>query len=114
MQITAKKISQKYKNLKKPKKTFLVNENELETVFYSNPEEQDHLFAGESIIAAANNVLDYEAFLKRTREIIKKQFKKQEKCENDSSKNITKIKKLKKSQENIFNWTRTQNHLVLK
>ena len=37
-QITAKKISQKYKNLKKPKKTFLVNEENLETIVY-DPEE---------------------------------------------------------------------------
>ena len=32
MVITVKKISKKYKNLKKPKKTFLINEEDLETI----------------------------------------------------------------------------------
>ena len=60
-QITAKKISQKYKNLKKPKNTFLVNEEDLETIVY-DPEEQEDLFMGESILAAANKVLDFDDF----------------------------------------------------
>ena len=34
---TAKKISKKYKNLKKPKKTYLVNEEDLETIAYDEP-----------------------------------------------------------------------------
>ena len=38
-QITAKKILQKYKKLRKPKKTFLLNEEDLETIVY-DPEEQ--------------------------------------------------------------------------
>ena len=63
-QITAKKISQKYKNLKKPKKTFLVNEEDLETIVY-DPEEQEDLFMGESILAAANKVLDFDEFKKQ-------------------------------------------------
>ena len=63
-QITAKKISQKYKNLKKPKKTFLVNEEDLETIVY-DPEEQEDLFMGESILAAANKVLDFDDFKKQ-------------------------------------------------
>ena len=53
--IAAKKISQKYKNFKKPKKTFLVNEEDLETIAYDEPEEED-LFRGESILEAANKV----------------------------------------------------------
>ena len=53
--IAAKKISQKYKNFKKPKKTFLVNEEDLETIVYDEPEEED-LFRGESILEAANKV----------------------------------------------------------
>ena len=53
--IAAKKISQKYKTLKKPKKTFLLNEEDLETITYDEPEEED-LFRGESILEAANKV----------------------------------------------------------
>ena len=63
-QISAKKIFQKYKNLKKPKETFLVNEEDLETIVY-DPEEQEDLFAGESIVAATNKVLNYEEFKKQ-------------------------------------------------
>ena len=63
-QLTAKKISQKYKNLKKPKKTFLVDEKGLHTIVY-DPEEQEDLFMGESILAAANKVLDFEEFEKQ-------------------------------------------------
>ena len=61
--ITAKKISHKYKNLKKPKKTFLVNEKDLETIACDD-EPQEDLFRGESILEAANKVLDFEAFKK--------------------------------------------------
>ena len=43
---TANKILKKYKNMKKPKKTYLVNEEDLETIDYS---EQENLFQGESI-----------------------------------------------------------------
>ena len=57
-QITAEKILQKYKILKKPKKTFLVDEKDLETIVY-DPEEQEDLFIGERILAAANKVLDF-------------------------------------------------------
>ena len=68
-QITAKKISQKYKSLKEPKKTFLVNEEDLETIVY-DAEEQEDLFAGESILAAANKVLDFDEFKKQQAEAI--------------------------------------------
>ena len=62
-QITAKKMSQKYK-LKKNKQTFSVNEEDLETIVY-DPEEQEDLFMGESILAAANKVLDFDEFKKQ-------------------------------------------------
>ena len=61
--IAAKKISNKYKNLKKPKKTFLVDEKDLETIVYDEPEED--LFKGESILAAANKVIDFDEFKKQ-------------------------------------------------
>ena len=53
---TAKKISKKYKNLKKPKKSFSVNEEDIETITYDEP--QEDLFKSESILNAANKVLD--------------------------------------------------------
>ena len=53
---TAKRISQKYKNLKKPKKTFLVDESDHETRTYDEPKKD--LFRGESILEAANKALD--------------------------------------------------------
>ena len=48
MIITAKKILQKYKSMKRPKKTYLVNEEDLETIDYNEP--QEDLFQGESIV----------------------------------------------------------------
>ena len=67
--ITAKKISQKHKNIKKPKKTFLVNEEDLETIAYDD-EPQEDLFRGESILKTANRVLDFEAFKKQQKDVI--------------------------------------------
>ena len=63
--MTAKKIFQKYKNPKKPKKkTYLVNEEDLEKIQYDD-EPQENLFKGESIIEAANKVLDFDEFTKQ-------------------------------------------------
>ena len=59
-QIAAKNILKKYKNLKKPKKTYLVYEEDLETINYDEP--QEDLFEGESTLAAANKVLDFDEF----------------------------------------------------
>ena len=58
--ITAQKILKKYKNMKKPKKTYLVNEEDIDTIDYNEP--QEDLFAGESIVNAANKVIDFEQF----------------------------------------------------
>ena len=66
--IAAKNISQKYKNLKKPKKTFLVNEEDLKAIVYDEPEED--LFRAESILEAANKVLDFEEFKKQQEDVI--------------------------------------------
>ena len=46
--------------MKKPKKAYLVNQNELETIDYSEP--QEDIFVGESILNAANKVLDFKKF----------------------------------------------------
>ena len=67
--ITAKKISQKYKNLKKPKETFSANEEDLEMIAYDD-EPQEDIFRGEIILEAANRVLDFEAFKKQQKEAI--------------------------------------------
>ena len=60
--ITAKKIVGKYKLMKRPKKTCLVDEKDLETINYD--ENQEDVFKGESIINAVNKVFDFEKFLK--------------------------------------------------
>ena len=49
--------------MKRPKKTYLVNEEDLETINYDEP--QEDLFEGESILAAANKVFDYKEFKKQ-------------------------------------------------
>ena len=46
--------------MKRPKKTYLVNEEDIETIDYN--ELPEDLFEGESILRAANKVLDFEAF----------------------------------------------------
>ena len=58
--ITANKILQKYKSMKRPKKTYFVNEEDIDTIDYNEP--QEDLFQGESIIQAANKALHFEEF----------------------------------------------------
>ena len=69
-QIAAKNILKKYKNLKKPKKTYLVNKEDIETIDYNEP--QEDLFAAESILNAANKLLDFEQFKKEQERVLKK------------------------------------------
>ena len=45
--------------MKRPKKTYLVNEEELETINYED------FFKEESILAAANKVFDFDEFKKQ-------------------------------------------------
>ena len=71
--ITAKKILQKYKSMKRPIKTYLVNEEDLDTIEYNEP--QEDLFRGESIVEAANKVLDFEKFKKDQANTLKKKKK---------------------------------------
>ena len=78
--ITAKKIVEKYKSMKRPKKTYLVDEKDLETIDYDDT--QEHLFKGESIINAVNKVFDFEKFKKdqaeainKTKKVLSKQLK---------------------------------------
>ena len=77
--------------MKKPKKTNLVNEEDIETIDYNEP--QEDLFQGESIVIAANNAL------KKDRE----NAKNSEKWAAISAKKISKkYKNLKKIKENVF------------
>ena len=48
--------------MKRLKKTYLVNEGDLETLEYNEP--QEDLFRGESILAAVNKVFYFEKFKK--------------------------------------------------
>ena len=59
MQITAKKISDKYKKMKykKPPSTFLVDEADVETIDYKDDSDED-MFAKGSIVIAANKIFD--------------------------------------------------------
>ena len=65
--ITAQKILKKYKNMKRPRRTYLVNEEDIDTIDYNEPL-QDDVFAGESIVNAANKVMDFEQFKKEQEE----------------------------------------------
>ena len=66
----AQKIVKKYRNLKKPKKTYLVEEKDVETIDYTEP--QEDIFAGESILNAANKVLNLKQFKKEQEKLLKK------------------------------------------
>ena len=92
---TAKKISKKYKNLKKPKKTYLVNEEDLETIAYDEP--QEDLFKNESILNAANKVFDFNKLKKEQNELINK-YNKRKTFEDLQLAEIIKVPKKRKVQ----------------
>ena len=91
----AKKISKKYKNLKKPKKTFLINKEDLETIAYDEP--QEDLFKSESILNAANKVLDFNKFKKEQKELINN-YNKRKTFEDLQLAEIIKVPKKRKVQ----------------
>ena len=66
--ITTEKISKKYRNLKKSKKTYLVNEEDLDTETYD--ESQQDLFESERVLAAANKVFDFKKFQQNQKQIL--------------------------------------------
>ena len=67
--IAAEKILKKYKSLKKPKKTYLVSEKDIETIHYLSSDED--IYAGESIVNTANKVFNFDQFKKeQAREIV--------------------------------------------
>ena len=92
---TAKKISKKYKNLKKPKKTYLVNEEDLETIAYD--ELQEDLLKNESMLDAANKVFDFNKFKKEQNELVNK-YNKRKTFEDLQLAEIIKVPKKRKVQ----------------
>ena len=94
--ITAKKILQKYKSMKRPKKTYLVNEENLETTDYNEP--QEDLFWGESIVEAANKVLDFKAFKKGQTNALKEMKKKNSKSKKSA---VITAKKISQKYKNL-------------
>ena len=97
--MTAKKISQKYKNLKKTKKTYLVNEEGLETIQYDD-EPQEDLFKGESVLEAANKVLEFDEFKKQQESAINNFNKKKRKAiEKVKIAHVIKVPKKKKREQ---------------
>ena len=82
--ITADKILNKYKKMKRPKKTYLVYEEDIKTIYHTEPKED--LFAGESIVNAANKVLNFKQFTKEQ----EKELKKGKKGKQIAAKNILK------------------------
>ena len=72
--ITAKKTSDKYKKMcnNKNKKTFLVNEEDVEMIDYNKPTHEKNLIEEESTLATANKVFDFDKFKKEQAEVLKK------------------------------------------
>ena len=64
----AQKIVKKYRNLKKPKKSYLIEEKDIETIDYTEP--QEDVFTGESILNAANKVLNFKQFKKEQEKLL--------------------------------------------
>ena len=98
--MAAKKISQKYKNLKKKKKkTYLVNEEDLGTIQYDD-EPQGDLFKGESLLEAANKVLDFDEFKKQQESAINNfNQNKRKAIEEVKTADIIKVPKKRKQQQ---------------
>ena len=75
--------------MKRPKKTYLVIEEDIKTMDYTEPKED--LSADESIVNAANKILNFKQFKKEQ----EKELKKGKKGKQIAAKNI--LKKYKKS-----------------
>ena len=92
--ITAQKILKKYKRMKILKKTYLIGQKDVETIDYNEP--QEDLFESESIVKAANKVLDYERFKRDQEKLLKNSAKKSKKSAQITAKKISqKYKSLK-------------------
>ena len=62
----------------KVRKTFLVDEEDLETIDYNEPTREENLIEKESLLAASNKVLHFDKFKKEQAEALKKTTFKQE------------------------------------
>ena len=64
---------EKYKKMRnaKNKKTFLVDEEDLEATDYNEPENEENLIEKESLLTAANKVFDFGIFKKEQAEVLK-------------------------------------------
>ena len=85
--ITAQKNLKKYKRMKIPKKTYLIDEKDVERINYNDP--QEDLFESESIVKAANKVLNYEAFKRDQEKLLKNSSKKSKKSAQITAKKIS-------------------------
>ena len=56
--------------MKRAKETYLVNEEDIETIDYTKP--QEDLFEDESIVNVVNKVLDFKQFKKKQEKELKK------------------------------------------
>ena len=86
---TANKILKIYKIMKRARKTYLVNEEDLETTDYNEP--QEDLFRGESIVEATNKELDFKAFKKDQANALKEMKKKNSKSKKTAAITAKKI-----------------------
>ena len=57
--------------MKRPKRTYLVNKEDIDTIDYNELLPQEDLFTGESIVNAANKAVDFEKFKKRKKKCFK-------------------------------------------
>ena len=68
--------------MKIPKKTYLIEEKDTETIGYNEP--QENLFESESIVKAPNKVLDYETLKRDQEKLLIKGSEKVKKCTDNS------------------------------
>ena len=74
--------------MKRPKKTYLVDEKDLETIDYNEP--QEDVFKGGSMINAVNKVFDFEKFKKDQAEALNKPTSTSKKSTIQTAKKISK------------------------
>lgn len=90
--------------MKKSKKTYLVNEEDVGTIDYN--EMQDDLFKGESIIEAANKVFDFEEFKRQQADALKYEELQKDLFEGESilaaANKVLDFDKFKKQQEDTI------------
>ena len=77
--------------MKRPKKTYLVSKEDIETIDYTEP--QEDLFKGESIVEAANKVLNFKKFKKEQEKALKKGKKSKQLAAANILKKTTKVLK---------------------